>query len=66
MTAAPIEQRVAALSRRQRRVRDAWGRIEDAEPGISTERLLAMVATDTGEDYGDVAALYDEANPDNL
>ena len=53
------------LLERQERVKAAWDRIEDAEPDISTERLLAMVADDTGEDYGDIAALYSGENPDD-
>lgn len=28
----------------------AWNAIEDAEPDISTERLMAMVENDTGAD----------------
>ena len=56
----------ASLAKRQQRVREAWERIEGAEPDISTERLLAMVADDTDEDYGDVAALHDGENPDDL
>jgi hypothetical protein len=28
-----------------------WEMIEDAEPDISTERLMAMVENDTGADY---------------
>jgi hypothetical protein len=42
---------------RCKRVKAAWERIEDAEPDISTERLMAMVANDTGEDYGDLASM---------
>ena len=44
------------IEHRQRRVREAWDRIEHADPDISTERLLMMVADETGEDYGDVGA----------
>jgi hypothetical protein len=55
-----------SLQERIRRVREAWDRIEGAEPDISTERLLAMVADDTGEDYGDVAALHRGDDPDKL
>jgi hypothetical protein len=54
------------LEQRQARVREAWDRIEDAEPDISTERLLMMVADDTEEDYGDVASLYHGENPADL
>lgn len=52
-----------SLAERQKAVKEAWDRIEDSEPDISTERLLAMVADDTGEDYGDVATLYDGEDP---
>lgn len=54
------------LEQRQASVKEAWDRIEDAEPDISTERLLMMVANDTDEDYGDVAALYQGENPADL
>lgn len=54
------------LKQRIERVREAWERIEDNEPDISTERLLAMVADDTDEDYGDVAALYQGDDPGSL
>ena len=54
------------LLERQQRVQSAWNAIEDADPDISTERLLMMVAHDTGEDYGDVAALFDGEDPDDL
>ena len=37
---ASVDQRIVA----------AWTAIEDAEPDISTERLMAMVEDDTGED----------------
>jgi hypothetical protein len=53
-----MRARNLSLAERQQRVQDAWNRIEDAEPDISTERLLAMVMDATGEDYGDIAALY--------
>jgi hypothetical protein len=46
-----------SIPERRRRVHEAWERIEDNEPDISTERLMAMVADDTDEDYGDVAWL---------
>ena len=49
---------------RARRVQDAWEMIEDAEPDISTERLMAMVADATGEDEGDIAAMI-PAGEDN-
>jgi hypothetical protein len=53
-----------SLAQRRRRVKEAWEMFEDAEPDISTERLMAMVADETGEDYGDVAALlFDEPAP---
>lgn len=52
------------LEERQKLVKASWDRIEESDPDISTERLLAMVSDDTGEDYGDVAALYDGENPD--
>ena len=47
------------LSRAERKkaVNDAWWEIDEAEPDISTERLIAMIADRTGEDYGDVANL---------
>lgn len=54
------------LADRQSAVRASWDRIEAAEPDISTERLMMMVADDTGEDYGDVAALYQGEDPDEL
>jgi hypothetical protein len=54
---------VVHMADRKRRVREAWERIEDAEPDISTERLMAMVANDTGEDYGDVVWLIDSDGP---
>jgi hypothetical protein len=54
------------LKQRQARVKEAWDWIEEAEPDISTERLLMMVADDTGEDYGDVACLYRGENPADL
>ena len=54
------------LTTRQARVKAAWDRIEDEEPDISTERLLMMVADDTGEDYGDVAALASGEDPADL
>ena len=46
---------------RIRRVQVAWDMFEDAEPDISTERLLAMVADATGEEYGDLAAMLADA-----
>ena len=52
------------MADRMRRVREAWDRIEDAEPDISTERLASMVADDTGEDYGDITALLHGEIPD--
>lgn len=51
------------LKARCGRVQEAWARIEGSEPDISTERLLAMVAEETGEDYGDVAALHSGEDP---
>jgi hypothetical protein len=54
-----------SLEQRQKIVKKAWDRIESAEPDISTERLMMMVADDTDEDYGDVAALYQGENPDD-
>lgn len=54
------------LKQRQINVKQAWDTIEDADPDISTERLLMMVANNTNEDYGDVAALYQGENPDDL
>ena len=45
------------LSDRSERVTEAWHRIENREPDISTERLMAMVADETGEDYGDIVGL---------
>jgi len=53
-----------SLVERQAAVCAAWNRIEEAEPDISTERLLMMVADETGEDYGDVAALRAGEDPD--
>jgi len=38
----------------------AWETFEDAEPDISTERLMSMVVDATGEDYGDVASFIAE------
>lgn len=52
-----------SLAERHVAVRAAWYRHEDAEPDISTERLLAMVADDTGEDCGDVFALFEGRAP---
>lgn len=52
------------LEERIRRVQAAYKRITDMEPDISTERLLAMIADDTDENYGDVAMLYFGRNPD--
>jgi hypothetical protein len=37
-----------------------------SEPDISTERLLAMVADETGEDHGDITPLYCGADPDKV
>jgi hypothetical protein len=45
-------------------VQQAWKLFEDAEPDISTERLMAMVADATGEDYGDVASLIADGEHD--
>ncbi len=42
---------------RKKAINDAWWEIDEANPGISTERLIAMIADWTGEDYGDVAIL---------
>ena len=58
--------RKRSLAERQIAVRIAWDLHEGAEPDISTERLMMMVADDTGEDYGDVAALYQGENPDEI
>ena len=44
---------------RARRVYSAWLDIEEAEPDISTERLMAMVSDRTGEDYGSLVDLFD-------
>ena len=49
---------------RTRRVQAAWERIEDAEPDISTERLMALVADATGEDEGNIAAMLAQAGED--
>ncbi len=45
------------LAERRARVNAAWEIFEGQEPDISTERLMAMVADATGEDYGDVGWL---------
>lgn len=55
-----------SLTERQQCVKTAWDRIEHDEPDISTERLLAMVADETGEDYGDVTPLYAGVDPDKF
>jgi hypothetical protein len=46
------------LMHRQDRVRDSWGWAKFHEPDISTEQLIAMVATETGESTEDVVTLY--------
>ena len=57
MTHRPMRD-VLRFARRISRVRASWEMHLEAEPDISTEQLLARVSDDTGEDYGDVAALY--------
>jgi hypothetical protein len=54
------------LWERKERVKAAWDRIEADDPDISTERLVVMVAGDTGEDCGDVVSLYTGEMPDKL
>lgn len=44
--------------KRARKIVDAYHLIEDADPGISTERLLRMVQDDTGADAGDVIEAF--------
>lgn len=56
------------MSRRPRRtvqdrrqaVQTAWAAFEDQDPDISTERLMAMVADATGEDFGDIGWLVED------
>lgn len=43
-------KRIALDALVDQRIVAAWTAIEDAEPDISTERLMAMVENDTGED----------------
>jgi len=57
MSRPRLEARIAA-------VRAAWDRLTTADPEISTEMLLARIAEETGEDYGDVAALHDGEDPE--
>lgn len=51
------------LAARVEAVRTSWHIHEETDPDISTEQLLARVADDTGEDYGDVAALFEGDAP---
>ena len=48
------------VASRRRAVHAAWELFEDDEPDISTERLIAMIADATGEDYGDVVSFIAE------
>lgn len=49
------------MTKRQRKIIDAWNMFEEQDPDISTERLFAMVEDFTGADAGDIAeALYTE------
>jgi hypothetical protein len=54
------------LAERIRRVQEAWERLEEADPEISTEMLLSRIAEETGEAYGDVPALVDGEDPASL
>jgi hypothetical protein len=48
-----------SLETRKAAINQAWERIEASDPDISTEQLIARVADETGEEYGDVASLVD-------
>ena len=42
------------MKRKHEEILEAWDRIEENEPDISTERLWAMVMDETGCEYDDV------------
>jgi hypothetical protein len=46
------------LEERQAAVALAWNTLQETDPDLSTEQLIARVADITGEDAGDVAGLY--------
>lgn len=43
-----------SVKRKHEEILEAWDRIEENEPDISTERLWAMVMDETGCEYDDV------------
>ena len=49
------------MTKKQRKIVEAWDAFETAEPDISTERLLQMVMDSTGADAFDIGVAMMQA-----
>lgn len=53
------------LRKKDQTILQAWDRYEELDPDISTERLLALVESETGYDAGDIAEVLCERGGGN-